>query len=176
MTETSLNGVFLIDNFFQSDNRGLFVKSFKKSVLISNGLESNFKENYFNFSKKGVIRGMHFQAPPFDQAKLVTVVEGSIIDVILDLRKDSPTYLKFIDIELSSLNNKSVYIPRGFAHGFGVLSERAIVNYLVTSEHYPMYDTGVNYNSIGFKWPIENQIVSQRDQKLLDMNKFMSPF
>ena len=176
MIETSLNGVFLIDNYVAFDNRGLFVKSFKKSLFVSNGLESDFKENYLNISKKDVIRGMHFQVPPFDHAKLVTVIEGSIIDVILDLRKDSPTHLKFVDIELSSENNKSIYISKGLAHGFGVLSEKAIVNYLVTSEHQPIYDQGVNYNSFGFKWPIENPILSPKDERLLDINKFKSPF
>ena len=176
MIETKINGVFLIDNYFASDNRGIFIKSFNKNLFDSNGLDSEFKENYFSFSKKGVIRGMHFQVPPFDQAKLVTVVEGSIIDVILDLRKDSPTYLKFIDIKLSRENNKSVYIPKGLAHGFGVISEKAILNYLVTSEYNSMYDKGVNYNSIGFRWPIENPIISKRDENLLDLNQFKSPF
>ena len=176
MIETKLNGVFLIENFTAFDNRGLFLKHFNKSSLVSKGLECDFKESYFNISKKGVIRGMHFQTPPFDHSKLITVVEGSIIDVILDLRKDSHNYLKFIDIKLSSKKNKSLYIPKGFAHGFCVISDKAIVNYLVTSEYNSNYDKGINCNSFGFKWQIENPIISKRDQELIDLKEFKSPF
>lgn len=165
-SEASLSGVYIIEQDIAEDKRGSFVKNFRKSVFAARGLESDFVESYYTRSRRDVIRGMHFQRPPQDHAKLVTVIVGTILDVLLDLRKSSPTYLKTCTVELSRENRKSVYVPRGIAHGFGVLSETALAFYMVTSEYSPQHDTGVRYNSFNFEWPISNPIVSDRDMNL----------
>lgn len=174
--KTDIQGVYIIEQNQKKDFRGSFVKMFQKTFFQEKGLEYNFTESYYTKSKEDVIRGMHFQIPPHDHAKLVTVITGTIIDVILDLRKFSPTYKKFISVELSRENRKSIYIPKGCAHGFGVLSETAITFYMVTSEYKPDCDDGIKFDSFGFDWIIENPIISERDKNLNNFSDFKSPF
>ena len=176
LIDTDIQGVYIIEQNHKKDYRGSFVKMFQKSFFQENDLEYNFSESYYTKSKEDVIRGMHFQLPPHDHAKLITVITGTITDVILDLRKSSPTYKKYFEVELSRENRKSIYIPRGCAHGFGVLSETAITYYLVTSEHMPEHDHGIRYDSFGYDWIIENPIISERDKNLIDFLDFKSPF
>ena len=173
---TKLNDVYIIEQDIFKDDRGSFVKTFQQSQFISRGLECDFKENYYTRSKEDVIRGMHFQTPPHDHAKIVTVIQGTIIDVILDLRKESQTYKQYISVELSRENRKSIYIPRGCAHGFGALSELSIAYYMVTTEHIPQSDCGIKYNSFDFNWPISNPVISNRDNEFVSLDKFISPF
>ncbi len=178
--ETKLKDVYIIEQNVFKDERGAFIKTFQKSEFEKRGLECDFKENYYTKSKEDVIRGMHFQIPPHDHAKLVTVIQGTIVDVILDLRKNSLTYNQFIAVELSRENRKSIYIPRGCAHGFGVLSDSATAYYMVTTEHNPQADKGILFNSFGFDWAsesgIKNQILSERDKSFIPLEKFESPF
>lgn len=173
---TKIPGVFILEQSVFKDRRGAFVKFFSKSVFEANGLEGDFVESYYTRSKEDVIRGMHFQTPPHDHAKLVTVIQGTILDVVLDLRKDSLTFGQYETFELSRENRKSIYIPRGCAHGFTALSEMAVAYYMVTSEYSPAHDCGVRYDSFGFNWPVTNPIISDRDLSFSPIGNFNSPF
>ena len=174
--KTKIPGVYIIEQDQSKDLRGSFVKMFQSSFFKDNNLESNFNESYYTKSKEDVIRGMHFQSPPHDHAKLVTVIQGTILDVILDIRPSSPSYNKFIEVELSRENRKSIYIPRGCAHGFGVLSENAIAFYMVSSEYNPKHDKGIKYNSFGYDWIIKDPIISERDSNFMNFSEFKTPF
>ena len=176
LKHTIIDGLYIIDQSFSTDNRGTFVKNFQHSFFKMNGLDYKFDESFYTESKKNVIRGMHFQVPPFDHSKLITVISGRILDVVLDIRRNSKTYGKHFTIELSRDNKKSLYIPKGLAHGFAVLSEIAIAYYQVTSEYSQNFDQGIHFNSFGFDWPIQEPIISIRDQNFPHFNEFNSPF
>lgn len=173
--ELGLSNVFLIKNQVFNDERGRFIKVFNSDNFIKNDIDCDFKESYYSISHKNVIRGIHFQLPPFEHNKLVYVSKGKILDVILDLRRGSPTYGKYETVYLDE-NLNSIYIPKGCAHGFGVLSDFAVVHYQVSSVYNPNSDCGILWNSFGFDWPIESPIISKRD---LSFNRFLdfdSPF
>lgn len=176
ITKTDLRGLYIIKPKIFKDERGMFVKVFQEQVFKELGLLSNFKETFYSISKKNVIRGMHFQIPPFDHAKLVYVVEGKILDVILDIRKNSPTYGRCISLELSGRNKKAIYIPSGFAHGFIVKTDSAIVVYMQTTIYSPEYDKGIRWDSFGIDWGIKNPIISERDGNFPSLDRFKSPF
>ena len=169
---TFLEGVFIINNFNAFDDRGSFVKTYNKSSFKQLNLNFEIKESYFSVSKKNVIRGMHFQLPPHEHEKLVFVPKGSILDVIIDLRKNSPTYKKYISVELSEENKRSIYIPKGLAHGFKSMDDNTITVYNVTSEYNSNADNGILYNSFGFDWQVKNPIISQRDIGFFGLNNF----
>jgi dTDP-4-dehydrorhamnose 3,5-epimerase len=164
--ETNLDGVFVIQNRKFEDHRGLFVKTFHNDVFREAGLETDFKESFYSVSKKHVLRGMHFQLPPHDHAKLVYVSAGEILDVVVDIRKNSQTYGQYVTKNLSSENAQSLYIAKGFAHGFLTLSDTATVIYLTTMFYAPDHDSGVRWDSFGFDWPEFDFIISERDQDL----------
>lgn len=134
---TGLDGIYEIENKIFRDERGLFVKTFHSDVFRMSGLEADFKESFYSVSKKNVLRGMHFQKPPHDHAKLVYVVKGEILDVVVDIRNESPTFGQWHSVCLSEENAKSLYIARGFAHGFLALTEGATVVYLTSTVHSP---------------------------------------
>lgn len=167
---TNLDDVFLIRNNCFLDERGVFVKTFHESVFSESKLNVNFKESFYSVSKKNVVRGMHFQKPPYDHDKLVYVVKGEILDVVVDVRADSPTFGKVINEILSDKNAKSIYIGKGYAHGFLTLSDEAVVIYMTTTTHSPSHDSGVKWNSIDFEWPVNTAIVSERDSSFLPIN------
>ena len=161
-----------------SDNRGFFFESYNKKIL-DNFLKINFIQDNESKSIKGVIRGLHFQSPPFDQTKLVRCVNGKILDIAVDLRKNSKTYGKYFSIELSSENNKQLLIPKGFAHGFQVLSEEAIINYKVDEYYNPNSDSGLIWNDkdLSIEWHNDiKPILSKKDLKLTSFKDFKSPF
>jgi len=174
--ETKLKGVYIIENKIFNDNRGSFVKTFNCDEFNESGLNFNLKESFYTVSKKGVIRGMHFQVPPFEHSKIVYVVSGKINDVIVDLRKQSITFGESICVELSEENGKSIYVPKGFAHGFEVMSDSAKVIYLTDSVYSPEHDNGILWNSFDFKWNTENPILSERDKNFIKLNEFESVF
>lgn len=174
--KTPIHDVYVIEQTVAQDKRGSFVKNFQRSIFEQRDLECDFKECYYTTSHKDVIRGMHFQTPPHDHAKLITVVSGAIMDVVLDIRKSSKTFGRYFEIELTGENGKSLYIPRGLAHGFGVSSDVAIAYYQVTSEHDPEHDKGILFDSFGFAWPIRDPILSDRDSAFPALNDFKSPF
>lgn len=173
---TTITGCYILEQDIHADKRGAFVKMFRKSLFEQHNLEYNFTEQYYSESKQNVIRGMHFQKPPADHAKLVTVIQGTILDVILDIRKGSPSYGKYEAFELSRSNGKSIYIPRGCAHGFCALSDFATAFYMVSSEYSPENDCGISYDSFGFTWPTTQPIVSGRDTTFPSFQDFTSPF
>lgn len=170
---TPLDGVFEIENRVFEDFRGKFVKTFHEDVFKSHGLECDFRESFYSVSKKDVLRGMHFQLPPHDHAKLVYVTSGEILDVAVDVRKGSSTFGKYYATQLSAENAKSLYMGRGFAHGFLTLSDSASVTYLTTSVHAPEHDAGVLWNSFGFDWNgVVEPIVSERDAQFQVIREF----
>jgi dTDP-4-dehydrorhamnose 3,5-epimerase len=169
---TEIEGVYIIDNFNAADDRGLFVKSFNKNTFKENNLDFKIRESYYSVSKKNVIRGMHFQLPPYDHEKLVYVPKGSILDVIVDLRKKSKTYKQHISINLSEENKKSLFIPKGLAHGFKSMKDGTITVYNVATEYSPESDNGINYESFEFDWDILEPIVSNRDRALHSLDVF----
>jgi dTDP-4-dehydrorhamnose 3,5-epimerase len=174
--ETILDGVYILDNFFSEDDRGVFVKNFNNQNFLENNIDFEIRESYYSISHKDVIRGMHFQLPPYDHQKLVYVLQGAIIDVVLDIRKNSKTYKKFISVELSQKNRKSIFIPRGLAHGFKSLENDTIVGYHVGSEYKSNCDTGIKFDSFGYNWRIEKPIISSRDFNFIGLKSFNSPF
>lgn len=172
----SLPGAKLITLPFFSDERGAFVKTFNDTVFQEASIDFELKESYFSYSKSGVIRGMHFQLPPHDHAKVVFCPKGAILDVIIDLRKTSPAYGRFEARVLSEANHQAYYIPKGFAHGFKALEDGAITYYLVSSGYHQASDTGIRWDSFGMDWELEQPIISARDQTFELFTDFQSPF
>ena len=176
LKETSLKGCYEIIPFTTSDRRGTFTKLFNKDIFEGNGLHGNWKEEYFTISRKNVIRGMHFQVPTFEHYKIVYCLHGEVHDVILDLRESSPTYGKTYSLNLSSENKKGIYISKGIAHGFLSLTEKSLLTYKVSSLYSKEHDSGILWNSFGYEWPIKYPITSDRDQNLMTLDDFKTPF
>ena len=170
--QTALEGVYIINNFIAQDERGTFVKTFNKQNFENDGLHFEIRESYFSISHKNVIRGMHFQLPPSDHEKLVYVPLGSIVDVVVDLRKKSQTYKQFIAIELSAANRKSIFIPKGLAHGFKSMEDNTITVYNVGTEYDAAADQGILFDSFGFDWQLEQVIMSARDKEFMTLDRF----
>lgn len=158
------------------DVRGRFIKTFHTGMFEELGLPIQWQEEFYSISKKGVVRGMHYQSPPEDQYKMVYCLSGKILDVILDLRVGSPTYGSHASIEISADNGDILIIPPGFAHGFCALSDKVIMQYKVSSVYSPEHDTGVLWNSFGCSWPYDLPIISDRDTKFPPLSSINSPF
>jgi dTDP-4-dehydrorhamnose 3,5-epimerase len=176
LLNTSLQDCFEIINKNNSDNRGKFVKIFHEPEFNKLGIEVDFKEDYYSISKKNVIRGLHFQLPNMEHNKLVFCLHGHVLDVVVDLRVGSPTFGKCHTAELKYDNFKSIYIPKGFAHGFRALSNECIVVYKVSTIYSPYHDSGIFWNSVDVDWQIKNPIISERDLNFVKFNNFKSPF
>jgi len=172
---TTLTGVQLIENFVSQDKRGMFVKTFHAGAFQEQGLAVDFRESYYSISHKNVIRGMHFQLPPHEHDKLVYVTQGEILDVVVDLRPDSPSYLQHLAISLGE-HTQAIYIPHGCAHGFLTLSDTATVVYNVTSVYEPKADAGIRWDSFGFEWPVQAPVVSERDSTFKSLADFQPTF
>lgn len=175
-TESKLKGCFVVQFPVIEDQRGKFIKTVQHSVFSQHGLECDFKESFYTTSHRNVLRGMHFQLPPSDHAKLVYCSAGAIYDVALDLRKGSPSFGEHEVYELSSAAGNAVYLPRGVAHGFFVREGPAVMVYHVTSEHDPQRDVGIHWNSFGAVWPVDNPNVSLRDESFMTFADFDNPF
>lgn len=173
---TYIQGLKIIHWDKHEDIRGSFLKVFNKDIFDEHELKSDFKESYFSVSRKNVIRGMHFQVPPAEHIKLVYVNQGAIIDLILDIRKNSPTFGKYFSIRMIHDEQKLIYIPVGCAHGFLSLENNTMVTYLQTSCYNKICDKGIRFNSFGFNWGLKSPIVSERDRSFVDFNIFKSPF
>ena len=169
-------GCFEIRPRIQRDGRGLFENLVQQSLFKTLGLQADFVEQYYSRSFKGVLRGLHFQVPPHDQVKLVYCLEGTVFDAVVDLRTGSPTYGKFDTFELDCDSANMVYLPKGLAHGFWVLSERATLVYNVTSEYAPEHDQGLLWHSAGIPWPGECPLLSPRDEAFPPLEVYQSPF
>ncbi|MCX7883373.1 MAG: dTDP-4-dehydrorhamnose 3,5-epimerase [Brevinematales bacterium] len=167
---TPLEGVWVYTPRVFQDDRGYFFESYNQKVFESHGIGARFVQDNQSLSKKGVLRGLHFQKPPHAQAKLVRVIRGLIWDVVVDMRSSSPTYRRWFGVELSDTNFRQIYIPRGCAHGFLVLSEEAIVAYKADNFYHPEADGGIRYDDpdIAIEWPIkiDEALLSQKDKNL----------
>ena len=176
--KTFIKDLFIVEPQLFYDDRGFFYESYNKNNL-DKVVNVVFVQDNESKSNKGVIRGLHFQLPPFEQTKLVRCVSGKILDVAVDLRTNSKTYGKSFSIELSSENNKQLFIPKGFAHGFQVISEEAIVNYKVDNFYNPKYDSGIVWNDkdLSIDWNLDiKPVLSAKDLKLISFKDLKSPF
>ena len=161
---TPFEGLYVLETVHFKDERGGFQKLFNEDFFRENGLDTDFREFYYSVSHRDVIRGMHFQLPPFDHTKLVYVSLGHILDVVVDLRKSSPTFRQYFSVELDDEKAQYLYIPKGFAHGFRSLRDGSVVNYAQTSCYSREHDAGVAYDSIGFDWGVDKPVVSIADR------------
>jgi dTDP-4-dehydrorhamnose 3,5-epimerase/CDP-3, 6-dideoxy-D-glycero-D-glycero-4-hexulose-5-epimerase len=174
--DTDIKDLKILKPKIFEDIRGKFIKTFNNEFFKEYNLDINIQETYYSVSHKDVIRGMHFQTPPYDHIKIVYVPYGSIIDVVLDIRKNSPTYGQYFAIELSAENGKVLIIPKGLAHGFKSLEDNTNVTYMQTTGYFPSYDGGIRYDSFGFDWDCDNPQQSNRDQTFPILSEFDSPF
>lgn len=174
--DTFIPGLKLIHLNKFTDTRGSFLKVFNQDFFAKNGLETSFKESYFSVSHKNVIRGMHFQLPPYEHTKLVWLNQGKILDVVLDIRKASKTFGQHLSIQMNTDKPILIYIPAGCAHGFLSLEDNSMVSYMQTSVYNKDCDTGILWNSFGMDWKIENPIVSDRDNSFIKFEAFNTPF
>jgi dTDP-4-dehydrorhamnose 3,5-epimerase len=160
--------VILVEAKAFPDERGFFMESFKESAFSQNGISTGFVQDNHSHSVKGVLRGLHYQKNPKAQAKLVMAIRGEIFDVAVDVRKGSPTYGKWVGEILSEQNHRLLYVPRGFAHGFVVLSNEADVVYKVDAEYSPEHERGVLWNDpdVGIRWPIDRPVMIKKDLDL----------
>ena len=178
--KTEIPEVVIIEPRVFGDDRGYFLESFNQNEFEKNIGKVTFIQDNESKSSKGVLRGLHFQKPPFSQAKLVRCIEGSVIDVAVDIRKGSPTYGKHVAVELTGENKKQLFVPRGFAHGFAVLSETAVFAYKVDNTYAPEYDSGLLWNdpSLNIDWKLDTNEVrlSEKDRMLETLEKLENPF
>lgn len=174
--ESAVKGCFEIQYPVASDHRGNFVKVFNTTLFTDLGFETEFPETFYSVSGARVLRGMHFQRPPADHAKLVYCTSGSILDVALDLRVGSPSYGSYASFELHAETHTAVYLPRGVAHGFYVLDGPATMVYHVSTEYSPADDAGISWDSFGFPWPDTDPILSKRDSAFEAFGEFKTPF
>mgnify|MGYP005633963327 CR=1 FL=1 len=173
INKTDIDGLFVIEAFNFSDNRGSLIKPFNYNHFNKLQSNINFKETWFTKSKKNVIRGMHLQIGEMSCEKLVSVINGAVLDVILDLRKSSKTFGKIYEIELNDQNPKALYIPKGCAHGYKVLVENTITMYQATKVHSSKHDLGIKLDSFGYDWKIKNPIISSKDTELEEYENFI---
>lgn len=173
---TSLEGCFQVRPFFAEDERGTFVKTFHAERFAELGLPVDWREEYYSRSRKGVIRGMHLQTPPHDHEKLVYCTQGRVLDVVVDLRRESPTFGGHVAVELDGVRGHGLMIPKGLAHGFLALTDDVMMAYKVTTVYAPGNDTGILWSSFGLDWGIDQPIVSARDLTLPAFCDFSSPF
>jgi dTDP-4-dehydrorhamnose 3,5-epimerase len=174
--ETGIPGCRIVHGDVRRDARGWFLKTFHEPAHAELGLRTDWREEYVSLSHRGVVRGIHFQTPPADHAKLVTCLAGEVIDVVLDLRRGSPTFGEHRAIPMSGETGVSVYAPSGVAHGFAALRDDSMMFYKVTSVHAPANDAGIAWDSFGFDWPVDTPIVSERDRQHPPLASFDSPF
>lgn len=174
--ETPIKDCYELRPRILNDLRGSFIKIYQKSLFSKYNLDDDFCEEYYSVSSKNVLRGFHFQLPPRDHTKLVFCIRGKVIDVVIDLRKGSPTYSTHHVFTLSGAIGNGIYIARGFAHGFLALEDESTLLYNVSSEYVPDSDAGIKWNSVGVKWPDVDYIISARDDSFPKFCEWLSPF
>ena len=178
--KTPIEGLLVIEPKVFHDARGYFVETYNEQRYREVGVDAVFVQDNKSSSTYGVVRGLHFQRPPYTQAKLVSCAEGRVLDVAVDLRKDSPTYGQHFAVELDADSQRQFYIPRGFAHGFSVLSERAVFTYKCDNFYHPEADGGIllTDTALGIDWrvPADQMILSEKDKKHPTLNELDNPF
>lgn len=170
-TETKLLGAFLIEPEKNQDERGFFARNWSQREFAEHELVSNFVESNISFSRrKGTLRGMHYQAAPHGQVKLVRCTAGAIYDAIIDLRPESPTFKQWISVELTAQNHLMLYVPLNFAHGFQTLKSNTEITYQVSSPYHPQSSTGIRWNdpAFGITWPNDERVILARDREYPD--------
>jgi len=175
---TSLEGLIVLKSEVFSDNRGYFFESYNKAQWQVLNLDMDFVQDNQSLSQKNILRGLHFQAPPYAQGKLVRVIKGAALDVAVDIRKESATYGQFFLQELSETNFLQMYIPEGFAHGFLTLEDNTIFAYKCTNYYNAGSEGGIQWNdkSLAIPWNTENPVLSVKDSKNIAFKDFISPF
>jgi dTDP-4-dehydrorhamnose 3,5-epimerase len=176
--DTGIEGLWLIKPKVFADNRGYFFESYNKDIFEKNGLNLNFIQDNQSLSGKGVLRGLHFQNPPFAQGKLVRVITGAVFDVAVDIRKNSPTYGKYYGAELTEENKMMMYVPEGFAHGFLTLRDNTIFSYKCTNVYNKASEDCIKWDdkNIGINWNVKDPILSEKDLHGKPFNEFKSEF
>ncbi len=178
--KTSIEGVVIIEPRVFGDERGYFFESFSHSEFDEKVRPVRFVQDNESMSSYGVMRGLHFQKPPYTQSKLVRCVKGKVLDVAVDIRKGSPTYGQHVAVELTEENHRQFFVPRGFAHGFAVLSETAVFQYKCDNFYTPEADGGISIQdeSLGIEWgiPMDNAVLSAKDLKHPRLKDYDSPF
>ena len=178
--KTEIPDVVIIEPTIFEDHRGYFFESFNLKTFNEKVIKTDFVQDNESKSSRGVLRGLHFQKPPYSQAKLVRCIKGCVLDVAVDIRVGSPTYGQHVTVELSEDNKRQLFVPRGFAHGYSVLSEEAIFAYKVDNWYKPEYDSGIIWNDtdLGIDWQLENDSIklSEKDSNLLVFKDLKSSF
>lgn len=172
--DTKFDGLYVIEPDMVEDKRGYFSRFYCKESFERMGITSLFSQSSISFNKqRGTLRGMHYQAEPFEEDKLVSCIKGAVYDVVIDLRKTSKTYEKWFSVELSAYNRKSIFIPKGFAHGFQTLESNTEVLYHISGEYVPEYSRGIRWDDVSFKidWPLAIQCISERDSSFLSYRR-----
>lgn len=171
-------GLLVIKPKVFADARGHFYESFRQDFFDGLGINQMFVQDNQSLSNKGIIRGMHFQAPPFAQDKLVRVIKGSVLDAVVDIRQSSPTYGQSFSIELTGENFLMLFIPKGFAHGFETLADETIFSYKCTNYYHPQSEGGIVWNSPGINipWQTQSPVLSEKDRNNPTLDNFVSPF
>lgn len=176
ITQTDIPNCFKVASRRMEDARGWFVKTYHAPTFKELGLQTDWNEEYYSVSRKGVLRGLHFQLPPHDHEKIVYCASGEVLDVVVDLRVGSPMYGRHEVFNLSSDKATMIYIPKGCAHGFYTKSDSAIMMYKVSSVYAPDSDAGILWSSLDIAWPSKHLIISDRDKAFAPFNAFVSPF
>lgn len=177
--EIALKGITLIKPKVYDDNRGLFLETFNLNKFEKQtGFETTFYQDNLSVSKKNVLRGLHFQKPPNAQGKLVQVIKGRVIDVAVDIRKNSPTYGAYFKVELNDINRYQLWIPRGFAHGFVALEDNTIFSYKCDNPYSQKDEMSLPWNDedLAIEWGVKNPILSKKDEEATTFKRFNSPF
>ena len=168
--KTNIEGIIILEPRIFCDERGYFFESFSEKWFRENVCDTRFVQDNESRSRYGVLRGLHFQKPPFAQAKLVRVTQGKVLDVAVDIRENSPTFGQYVSVELSDENKRQLFIPQGFAHGFVVLSNEAVLQYKCDNYYAPDYESGILWNdpmlNIDWKIPVEDIVLSEKDKLL----------
>lgn len=173
---TGLAGCFLIRHSSFDDERGMFIKTFHAPSFKAAGLHTEFPEEFVTHSRDRVLRGLHFQVPPHDHVKIVACLAGEVLDIVVDLRKSSPTFGAHFATRLSPAAGAQLYIPPGLAHGFYVTRGEAIVHYRTSTVHSPAHDAGISWRGCGVEWPDADPVISARDAAWPALASFESPF
>jgi dTDP-4-dehydrorhamnose 3,5-epimerase len=168
VSPTGFKGLFVLEPKVIGDSRGYFMESYNKQTFLNAGIDITFVQDNQSRSSRGVLRGLHFQRTPYAQTKLVRVLSGAVLDVVVDLRRSEPTFGKYFSVEISAENKKQVLVPKGFAHGFVVLSETAEVFYKCDEFYRPEADGGIHYKSVDIDWKLspDQLILSEKDKNL----------
>ena len=178
--KTEIDAILILEPKIFKDQRGYFFESWNRMAFAAAGIRMDFLQDNESKSQYGVLRGLHYQAAPYTQAKLVRVIQGTVLDVAVDIRKGSPTYGKHVAVKLTEDNHRQFFIPRGFAHGFSVLSETAVFQYKCDNFYHPEADGGISIldDSLGIDWkiPTEHANLSEKDTKHQMLKDFDSPF